>query len=485
MTTTATITSLGVGSGLDLNTMVTQLVAIERQPLTTMQTAASKLQAQVSSIGKIQSLLGTLQDASNALTSNSLWTRGTATSSDSSSVGVVAATNAGSGTYSVAVQSLASSQTLSSSAVFSKASDLVGSGTLTFTLGSWGSNPTSFSAKTGATAVSVTATATDTVQTLRDKINAAGAGVTATLVTDSSGVRLALQSSSSGVANGFQVTAADADGSDTDAAGLSRFAYDPTASAASMSLVQSAADAKASVNGIAVTSASNDLSGVVEGLTLTLSKVTATPVSIGVTADRDGVKTAVKAFADAYNALVTYIAGQTKYNADTKVAGALQGDSAATGLQSRLRSLLAGGTNASTTFSQLSSVGLQAQRDGTLSVNDTLLTAATNNLPELKKAFAASDSTVAANNGFARRYADLATKALGVDGLLTTRTEGLQKLISKNGDDQDRLNDRVDRFQARLIAQYTAMDAQVAKLNALNTYVTQQIKAMTASSSSS
>ena len=100
-------------------------------------------------------------------------------------------------------------------------------------------------------------------------------------------------------------------------------------------------------------------------------------------------------------------------------------------------------------------------------------------LRELKKAFAHRDTDEPANNGFARRYADLATQVLGVDGSLTTRTEGLRQRISRNGDKQERLNERVERFQQRLVAQYTAMDANLSRLNALSSYVTQQLAALT------
>lgn len=482
----ATLTSLGVGSGLDLNTMVTQLVALERRPLSAMQSRATELQTQVSALGRMQSLLSSLQDASNALTNNTLWSQGVAASSDATTVAAVGGAGATAGSYAVTVESLAASQTLSSSTVFSGATALVGAGTLQFTLGTWDATQSAFTDKSGATPVTVTATATDTLQSLRDKINASGAGVTATLVTDATGVRLALRSTTSGAANGFKVTAGDDDGNHTDNAGLSRLAYDPTAGAAGMLHKQAATNAKATVNGIAVESATNELSSVVDGLTLTLNRMTApaAPVTVTVNPDRDNVKKAITAFADAYNALASYIADQTKYDPNSKVAGTLQGDSAVGSLMSQMRAVLNTPTGASSMFSRLSNVGLQLQRDGTLKVDTTLLTNASTNLAELKKAFANSDSVTPANEGFARRYAALATKALGIGGVLTTRSEGLRKLITKNSDDQERLNDRVDRFEARLIAQYTAMDSNLARLNALSSYVTQQIAQMNKSTDS-
>jgi flagellar hook-associated protein 2 len=473
----ATITSLGVGSGLDLNSMVTQLVALERRPLTQLQTQATKLQTAVSSFGQISSLLGTLQTASNALTDPTLWSQSAVASSDITAVAVSGGIGTAAGNYAVTVQDLAASQTLASGTAYAASTDLVGSGTLTLQLGSWDAAQTSFTAKTGSTATPITVTATDTVATLRDKINAAAVGISASLVTDASGVRLSLRSTATGAENGFRVSSGDA--------ALAAVAYDPPNVSGGMALKQPAANALATVNGIDIESASNEITGAVDGLTLTLNKKTTTAVTVTATPDRSSVVTAIQNFAQAYNALASYISTQTKYDATAKVGAALQGDSATNTLQAQLRAALGSSSGASATFSRLSDVGLQVQRDGTLLVNTTKLTSAASNLAELKKAFANSDTGNAANNGFARRYATLARQVLGVDGTVTTHTAGLQKLISKNSDDQTRVNDRADAFQARLIAQYTVMDANLSKLSALSSYVTQQVAIWTKSTTSS
>ena len=473
----ATFTSLGIGSGVDLNSMVTQLVALERAPLVSMQSAAKKLQTQVSSFGQIQSLFGTLQDASNKLSGNSLWTQGVATSADSTAVAVSGGAGAASGSYAVTVEALAGNQTLASATPFAAADTLVGAGTLNITLGTWSAGQASFAAG-AAPSINVDLDNTDTLQTARDKINAANAGVTATLVTDTSGVRLALRSTASGAANGFTVVATDSDGVHNDAAGISAFAYDPGNGSTGMQFKQAAQNARAIVNGITVESASNEMSGVVEGLTLTLRKESTTAVNVSVNRDTEAVSNAVKSFAEAYNALVKFISDQTKYDATSKVGGPLQGDSAAGSLQGQLRAVLAQGSGASAAFPRLSDVGLHVQRNGTLTVDAAKLSSATANLAELKKAFANNDTTVAANDGFARRYADLASQVLGVDGSLTTRNEGLRKLITKNSSDQAKVEDRATRLQSRLVAQYTALDANLSKLNALSSYVTQQLNSL-------
>ncbi|MCY7316938.1 MAG: flagellar filament capping protein FliD [Rubrivivax sp.] len=475
------ITSLGIGSGVDINSMVSQLVALESRPLVAMRNEAKSLQTQVSSYGQLSSLLGTLQTAAGKLTSATLWTRATATSSDDSAVAVAGGSSAAPGSYAVSVQKLAASQTVVSTSSYSAATELVGSGTLTLDIGRWDLPPMNFVPQVGRAPVTVTTTASDTLQTLRDKINGLGAGVTAAIVTDSSGARLSLRSTATGADNGFRISASDADGNATDAAGLSRFAFDPAAGNLNTEQKVPAANALATVNGITVSSASNELSTVVDGLTLRLRKEGPGSVDLTVTSDREAVKTAVKEFADAYNALAKTIGDQTKYDAASKVGGPLQGDSAATGLQRQLRSLLNTASGASAQFARLSDIGLELQRDGTLKVDGGKLDSATGNLAELKKAFANSDLAQPQNDGFARRYATLATQILGSDGTLTTRTEGLRERLSRNSDNQTRLGERVERYQARLVAQYTAMDANLAKLNSLQSYMTQQLAALTAS----
>lgn len=476
----AAITSLGIGSGLDLNTMLTQLVALESKPLTQLKSDASALQTKVSSYGQISSLFSAVQTAANKLSGTSLWSQSTAVSADTAVAQVVSATNAAPGSYAVSVQQLATNQTVVSGSPFASADDLVGEGTLTLDIGSWDRPPLSFVPQVGRVAVNITATATDTLSTLRDKINATGAGVTASIVTDSSGSRLALRSAATGEENGFRLQVSDTDGNNTDAAGLSRFAFDPQNGTTLMEQKVAAVNAKATVNGIEVTSASNDLSTVIDGVTLRLGKVSETGTTLNVTTDSASIKTAVEDFAKAYNSLASFLSSQTKYDPASKVAGNLQGDSAATGLINQMRSLLGSSSGASTTFKRLSDIGLSAQRDGTLSVDSSKLTTAVGNLSELRKAFANNGNGNAADDGFARRYANLASQVLGSDGALTTRTEGLQSRIAKNSDNQARMQDRIDRFQKRLTAQYTAMDTAQSKLSALSSYVTQQMNALTA-----
>ena len=291
----ATISSAGIGSGLDVNSIVTQLMAIERQPVTALQTKATKIQTQISEFGKQKSAMSTLRDAARKLTNTDTWGATVGSSSNTNAVDVTTTTGAAVGNYAVEVSSLAASQSLAS-AVFPASTATPGAGTLHIELGAWNTGQTAFTPKTGATAVDITIAATDTLAQVRDKINASGAGVTALVFTDASGSRLLMRSSTTGVDNAFRTTVVDGDGGNTDAAGLSRLAYDPSAGAAVMTRTQAAANAVATFNGLPVSSASNTLTNIVDGMTLKLKGLTAGAVEVGVVQDNESLTKAVQAF---------------------------------------------------------------------------------------------------------------------------------------------------------------------------------------------
>ena len=233
-----------------------------------------------------------------------------------------------------------------------------------------------------------------------------------------------------------------------------------------------------------MSSPSNTLNNIVDGLTVTLSAVTTAPVNVSVVPDKEAMKKTVTDFAAAYTAVVQLIANDTKYNSASETGGILQGDSSAVGLQRQLRNLVSGTSAASTVFTTLSSVGLQIQRDGSLTVNTTTLDNALSNLPELKKVFSNVNPTDPTQDGFATRFRTVTTAMLSTTGSLTTRTEGLNQEIERNQKNQDSLNVRLAAIEKRMRAQYTALDATMAKLNGVSSFVTQQINAFNAAGSS-
>jgi flagellar hook-associated protein 2 len=470
----ATISSPGVGSGLDVNSIVTQLVAIERQPIVQLQSQASSLQTKLSAFGKLQSNLSALRDAASALTRVSTWNQTTGTSSDTASVAVTTDSTNLPGTYTVQVTKLAQAQS-NVSKTYSAATDLVGEGTLRIELGSWDQS-NNFTAKAGATAVDITVgPPAKTLAEVRDMVNAANAGITAAVLTDASGSRLVFRSSATGAANGFRVTSTDVDGNNVDASGLSALAFDPSVGVITMAQAMAAANASALINSAPVSSASNTLTNVVDGMTLTFQRETTTPVTITTAADKEGIRKKVEAFVSAYNDVNKELAAQTKYDAASKTAGALQGDSAAVGLRAALRGTLLGSSAASATFTRLADIGFDVQQDGSIKLDSKKLDNALANLPELKKLFSASDTVVTANNGFATLVRTMADTALGVDGSIASRSEGLRDRISRNEKRQAELERRVAQTETRLRKQYTALDAKMGELQGLSNYVAQQV----------
>jgi len=470
ISTTGSVSSAGIGSGLDVTGIISKLMTVESAPLTALQTKATGIQTKISAFAAVKSAISGFRDAARTLTNPSTWSATLGTSGDPSTVTVVPSATAATGSYAITVQNLAASQSIASRS-YADSTAVVGAGSLHIDLGSWNTGNTAFTAQTGNAGVDLTVSATATLADVRDQINAAGAGVTASIVTDTTGARLVMTSAKTGVNNGFRITSTDADGVNNDSAGLSALAYNPPGSTTS-TLSQTAANASATINGLSVSSASNNLAGAVDGLTLNLVKVNTTPVLVTVAQDNTSITAAIQGFATAYNTLSTLLETDTKYDSTTSTAGPLQADSTAVSVQRQLRNILGASSTASTAFSTLSQAGLEIQSDGTISVNSTKLTSALGNLGEVKKLFANSGT---GGNGFATQMRSLTTAMLASDGQLTSRTSGLATSLTSNQKQQADMNSRLATTKARLTAQYTALDKKMASLSGLSDYVTQQI----------
>ncbi|MDP1534574.1 MAG: flagellar filament capping protein FliD, partial [Rubrivivax sp.] len=338
----ATLSSPGLGSGLDVSGIVTQLMALERRPVTLQQQLTTRYETQLSAFGKLQSAMTTLRDAARSLTDASTWTPTTVASSNAAAVTATSTGLAPPGSYSIGVTNLAAAQTLVSATTFGASTASVGSGSLTIELGRWNAGQTTFTPKDGVTAVTVDiASGSDSLAAVRDAINGAGAGVTASIVNDASGARLSLRSTSTGEANAFRITTVDADdGIHDDGAGLSRLAFDPSNAVNQMQQRLAAANANAVINGVPISSATNTMTDVIDGLTVQLSQVTTSNVDLTVNRDNAAIKKSVTNFSSAYNDLHKLMREQTRFDEGSKKAGTLQGDRSAVSLISQVRSLI-------------------------------------------------------------------------------------------------------------------------------------------------
>jgi flagellar hook-associated protein 2 len=312
--------------------------------------------------------------------------------------------------------------------------------------------------------------------------NVAADSVVATVLTDASGARLVLRSASTGVENAFRVSVTDTDGNNADGLGLSALAFDPSAGILTMAQALAAANASASLNSLPINSASNTLSEVLDGMTLTLNKTTDAPVQVDAKPDQESIRKALDSFVKAYNDLNALVAEQTKYDPNSKTAGVLQGDSAAVSMRTQMRSLLGTSSSASTMFGRLADVGFDVQSDGSIKLDETKLANGLANLGEMSKLFSTSDLVTPGNNGIATRLRSMADLFLGIDGTISTRSEGLRQRIELNQDRQERLNDRIAMVEKRLRAQYTALDRQMGQLTGLSSYVAQQMAMLNANS---
>lgn len=468
------ISSLGIGSGLDVKSIVSQLVALEQKPLAQLQTAASSINAKLSAYGQLQSQMANLQDMAAKLATPGNWSAMTVSTSNAAVSGS-ATTAAAATSFSVEVSQLARAQ-MAGSAPLAPAGSPVGAGTLRIELGSWSkAGPATFTPGSAA-AVNVQVGATDTLSQVADKINAAGAGVTATVLKDDAGERLLVRSSATGEASAFRVQALDTGGAAiTDGTGLGRLAYDPANATGGLALTQTALNTQATINGVAVSSQNNTLSAI-DGVTLNVSKLTTDtgPVEVSIKRDTAAAKTSINNFVSSFNAISNALAEMTKYDAATKTGGTLQGDSTALGLQAALRRMVGGSGPAGTSVGRLSDLGVEFQKDGSLKVDATKLDAALAK-PDDVRTFFMADGGTNGSDGLALRLKDFAAGLLNSSGTLSTRSSALKSESDRNTKEQERVSDRISRTKARIEAQYSRLDASMGKLTALSSYVNQQV----------
>lgn len=461
----------GVGSGLDVNAIVNQMVAVERQPLQKLQQRATAIQSQVSSWGKLKSQLDTLNTAVTRLATASTWTQSSVSSADATAVSASLATTgaASPGRYSIQLSQLAQEQSLAS-ATLAASSDL--RGRLTIELGAFDSaSPPGFTPRAGATALQLDFTENPTsLASVRDAINAANAGVRATILNDGAGQRLVLSGSETGQERGFRVSVSDPNA--VGSTSLSALAYDGGPSS-TMALTRAARNSSFSINGVSLSTSTNTLDGTIDGLRVQLLKA-GTTTDLTVETDAAAQKKALEDFVSAYNTLNNQIAADTAYDAAAKKGGPLFGDAGALAVRRALRDMIGQSSTASAVMSRLTSLGMDIKREGTISVNATALGNALTRPAEVGKLMAAAGSGTEESKGLAVRLKAAIDPLLANDGLVDNRSESLRERLKRNQSDQDRLSDRVEATRQRLLRVYQSLDGRVAQLNGLGSYVAQQ-----------
>lgn len=402
------ISAAGVGSNLDVNSLVTSIMAAESAPLTLLNTQKTKVESVISAFGSLKSSLSTFQTAVANLATASKFNIQAAKVSDSTVFSATANGQAVNSDYAIAVTQLAKNQKLALGG-FANLSDIVGTGTLTIGFGTY--NPTgtpvqtvgdigTFTDNASKTPISITIdSSNNTLAGVRDTINNANAGVTASIVNDGStnGNRLVITAKDSGAANSLKISVTDDDSNNSDNNGLSRMAYDPRlaiGAGKNLTSLQTAQDALLTIDGISISKSSNTITDALQGVTLNLLKTSTDSVNLNISTDSAAIETSVKSFVTAYNSLNTTIRNLTKYDETTKTGGALLGDSTTRGIASRLKSIITSSLANGSSLNTLSQIGIAFQKDGALALDSTKLQEKiTSNFADIAKLFATSAST--------------------------------------------------------------------------------------------
>ncbi len=455
----ATVQSLGIGSGLDIGSLVSQLVAAERAPHEQrILRQETRVTTQISGLGSLKGALSAFQSALEKLKDEAGFNPLAVTVSDEDIFTATAAASAVPGTYQIEVVRLAQAHQLASAAFADGSNAVVGTGTLTITYGDTSFEVTIEEGK-------------GTLAGIRDAINNAAdnPGVRATLIHESGGTRLVLTAEDTGAEHSIRVTQSGGDG------GLEQLVYDPP-NATNLIEVQAAQDAHVRIAGFDHYSATNTISGAIDGLTLSLKKVSepGTQVTLSVSYDTDGAVNRVKQFVDAYNSLQSQLASLRSYSPETGAAGPLLGDALLRSIEEQLRKDLADPVSGAVgAFSTLASIGITKTVDGKLRLDTEKLKEA---LSEDRRAVAALFTS---ENGLVDRLTDRVKAYLDqTDGSIASRDRALKNSLRDIERQKEALDLRMQAIEARYIKQFTALDTLLAQLQSTSAYLAQQLTSL-------
>ena len=381
----AGISSLGIGSGLDLSGLVTNLINAERSPVDSrLNSQESNLTTDLSGVGLMRGALSSFQGSLSSLSSADGFSNRKITNSNTGDISATVTNDASLGSYSIEVSKLASAQSLASSP-YTSVGDEVGTGTLQIKFGTiTGPGFTSFKADANSAIQTITVDSTNnTLSGLKDYINSNEFGVTASIVNDGTGYRLALLSDNTGANAAMEITVTDTgDASNIDTNGLSNLAYNATVQ--NVLQTQTAADANLTINGLPVTSATNTLDEAIEGVTLSLTSETeaGSPAQIVISEESGQISLAIKDLVTGFNSMLSTLNDLGSSNPETGEVGILAGDSTLRNFTYQIRNVLTSPVDGLTgEIRALVDLGITTQSDGTLSIDNSKFDAAVNANP--------------------------------------------------------------------------------------------------------
>ncbi len=454
------ISAAGIGSGLDINGLVSQLVAAEAEPVNARLNAKEiDLGSELSAYGTLKSALSAFQTSVTKLDNETSFQVFTASSSDEDVFTASADKTAVAGEYNIEVIQLAKAEKLATKD-YSAGTDIVGTGTLDISLG----------AETFQLTID---SVNSTLEGIRDAVNSASdnPGITATLITVDSGTQLIFSSTRPGASNTIKIVANDDDASDGHNLRNIR--------TSKLDTLQDAKNAEIEIDSQTVTRSSNVFSDVITGVTFNLTgKNQGSIEKLSIASDTKVIKQDIESFVTNYNTLVGVMKGLSNFDQSTMVAGPLNGDSVIRGVQNSLRQALSS-TVTGGTFSNLSELGITLGDGGSLVTNDSVLNEKLNaELTDVQQFFSST-------TGMAQSFTTALSGYVDDDGIIDSRTDGLQNRLDGIDDKRDVLARRMDALEARLSAQFTAMDILVSQLQATGNFLTQQLANLPSLSSSS
>ncbi|MCA1939055.1 MAG: flagellar filament capping protein FliD [Dechloromonas sp.] len=453
----ASVSSLGIGTGVDLQNMLTKILAAERAPISRIDAQISSAKSKISVYGTLNSKLDSFKSAAETWQFPSRLSAMGASSSETSVLNASASFMAAVGSYTMEVTQLASPQKSYSDAY--AAGTTFGAGSIEIRID-------------GGSPISVPVDAGSTLSQVSAQINSAKAGITATVVTSGDGSqRMILTGDKPGAENSFTLTssAAPSSGQALEVATLTDSEI-AIANAADGLMRSSAKDAKMKIDGIEVTSSTNTFSSAIQGLTLTAAKLGTSNITVNT--DTAKITTAVQAFVDGYNEVAKVIKSNSSYDEATKTAKALNGDSSARSVLSVLGSVRTSVPSelSSANLKALHEIGISIQQSGELKLDTAKLEKAIKDTP---------NDVTNLLQAYGKEYATAITNLQSSNGTIGFRVKSLNESVSRFNASKESMEARIALVEKRYRAQFTALDKYVNSMQTTSGYLGQQLAMFT------
>jgi len=446
------LTSTGIGSGLDIDGLVTQLIQAEGAgPKLRLDKREANFQADLSAFGQLKSALSDFKSSLTGLNNSSTFQARSSLSSNPDLFAASASFIATEGSYKIEVLSLVQAEKVRSNSFV--IDDTIGTGSLDISV--------------GASTFQITVDGTNnTLGGIKDAINEAAdnSGVTASIINVDGGPQLVLSADEAGAANTVSVAAVDDDAGD----GFDLARLD----SANLTVVDVAKDASFMLDGQLVTRGSNSISDVITGVTLDLKKTEiGAEETLTISLDKAAVKSKVTAVVDAFNSLTDVMKSLGKFDSETKIAAVLQGDPVLRGVQNTLRRIMSDSQDG-LEYGSLAALGIKTDELGQMNLDSDKFDEIIN------KDFTAISQLFVGDEGLVNRLNSALGTYLDNNGLLENKTNSINTGIKGVNDDRAQLSDRLIAIEQRMRRQFNAMDTLLGQLQGTSDYLTQQLDSL-------